>query len=187
MKLLLEKITECGVDRIVQVVTQNTQANNIMKTMDNNNNNDDDNDNNITRMIIESCEQCERLDIPILDFSPLKVSALLERFANENNGNILFVCRERQNGGIPFLAALSDHLLEGEGKGAGSLKCKDVHMLIGPEGGFTDDEYALIDSKYSHVVKYVSLNNENVLRAETAAVAAVAIAKQFLDYSKSMY
>ena len=185
MKVLLEKMTECGVSRIVQVITQNTQANNIMKTIstDNNNNDDDDNnnsDNNISRMIIESCEQCERLDIPILDFSSLKLSSLLSRFAEEKsdsgNNNVLFVCRERIAGGSPFWAALEGYIAP--------QSTRDIHFLIGPEGGFTREEYDLIDSRYSHVVKYVSLSSENVLRAETAAIAAVGIAQQFLDYRR---
>ena len=50
-------------------------------------------------------------------------------------------------------------------------------LVVGPEGGLTDDEIALARSRESIVV---SLGQRN-LRAETAAIAAVAIAMDLLD------
>ena len=57
-------------------------------------------------------------------------------------------------------------------KDAGTLS-----LVIGPEGGLTDDEIALARSREASIV---SLGQRN-LRAETAAIAAVAIAMDVLD------
>ena len=48
----------------------------------------------------------------------------------------------------------------------------DIHLLIGPEGGFTDAEVA--DAR-SHGITSVHLG-KRVLRAETASIAAVTLA-----------
>ena len=45
-------------------------------------------------------------------------------------------------------------------------------LIIGPEGGFSDDELRYADD---HKVVIAGLGN-NVLRAETAAIAAISIA-----------
>ncbi len=47
----------------------------------------------------------------------------------------------------------------------------DISIVIGPEGGFTNDEIALLAS-YNNTHS-ISLG-KNILRAETAAVAALA-------------
>ena len=57
-------------------------------------------------------------------------------------------------------------------KDAGALS-----LVVGPEGGLTDDEIALARSREAVVV---SLGQRN-LRAETAAIAAVAVAMDLLD------
>lgn len=46
----------------------------------------------------------------------------------------------------------------------------NISIVIGPEGGFTNDEIALLAS-YKNA--YISLG-KNILRAETAAIAALA-------------
>ena len=57
-------------------------------------------------------------------------------------------------------------------KDAGALS-----LVVGPEGGLTDDEIALARSREAVLV---SLGQRN-LRAETAAIAAVAVAMDLLD------
>ncbi|MGE3771221.1 MAG: 16S rRNA (uracil(1498)-N(3))-methyltransferase [Bdellovibrionales bacterium] len=53
-------------------------------------------------------------------------------------------------------------------------RSRDIAILIGPEGGWSDDEIALL--KQHAAVKPISLGRR-ILRAETAALAACAIAK----------
>jgi 16S rRNA (uracil1498-N3)-methyltransferase len=50
-----------------------------------------------------------------------------------------------------------------------------IHLLIGPEGGFTQDEVALAEEKSFLVISL----GKRILRAETAAISAVTLV-QFL-------
>lgn len=99
--------------------------------------------------MIEAAEQCERTTLP--EIAPLiKLDALLKDWPV---GRTLYFCDER--GGEPFAPT--------SGPAA---------ILIGPEGGFTDDENAAIRAQ--PFAKAVSLG-PNILRADTAAVAALSV------------
>ena len=96
--------------------------------------------------IIEAAEQCERLDIPELADS-IKLS-------------------EMRNIKTPIMAAL-----ERDGEAEHISKVKLNAVLIGPEGGFTEDEIQLL--KDMDTATPVNLG-ETILRAETAALYALA-------------
>ncbi len=101
--------------------------------------------------MIEAAEQCERTALP--EIAPLaKLDSLLKSWPE---GRTLYFCDER--GGEPF------------GK---AVMAAPGAILIGPEGGFTDDENAAIRSHPAAVA--VSLG-PRILRADTAAVAALSI------------
>lgn len=101
--------------------------------------------------MVEAAEQCERTALP--QIAPLfKLDALLADWPADRT---LYFCDER--GGTPFDAALTD------GPAA---------ILIGPEGGFNDSENAFI--RAHPAAKPVSLG-PRILRADTAAVAAMAV------------
>ncbi len=103
---------------------------------------------------IEASEQCDRLNVPkFIDLKPLDKSLS----SLEENKNIIFVCDER-------LTALK--LKESLGTE------KIIHIVIGPEGGFSPTEFSYFER--NPAVKFVTLNN-NILRAETAALAALSI------------
>ena len=102
---------------------------------------------------IEAAEQCERTALPVLD-SPEKLAALLRTWPEDR---ILFFADE--SGGIPLAEAAA----------AGASRAA---ILIGPEGGFTDDERAAIRGLPQ--ARGVALG-PRILRAETAALAAVAV------------
>ncbi|MGB5076122.1 MAG: RsmE family RNA methyltransferase, partial [Sphingorhabdus sp.] len=96
-------------------------------------------------------EQCERTALPTI--APLSgLEALLRNWPVDR---ILYFCDER--GGAPF----GEALLKGP-----------AAILIGPEGGFTDQENAAIRSHPAAVA--VSLG-PRILRADTAAVAALSV------------
>lgn len=101
----------------------------------------------------EAAEQCERLDVP--DVAPaVTLEKLLQGWPAERR---LFVCAERADAPALMTAA--------QGQGACAL-------LIGPEGGFAPEELTQIMALPQVVT--VSLG-PRILRAETAAIAALAI------------
>ncbi|MAQ70815.1 MAG: 16S rRNA (uracil(1498)-N(3))-methyltransferase [Alphaproteobacteria bacterium] len=100
----------------------------------------------MSSQIIEASEQCERLTVPVLR-KEIKLSNI-----TKEEGRIM-VAIERHEG-IPHIS-----------------ESKAAAVLIGPEGGFTEDEVLwLKDQKNIHPVSL----GQNVLRAETAALYALA-------------
>jgi len=98
---------------------------------------------------IEAAEQCERTALPELA-EPQKLGALLKAWPA---GRLLYFADE--GGGEPFAPA----------PGAAAI-------LIGPEGGFTEEERAAIRALPQ--ARPVSLG-PRILRADTAALAAISL------------
>ena len=103
--------------------------------------------------VIEAAEQCGRTALPELD-SLLRLDALLADWPQDRH---LFFADE--TGGLPIDAAFSMH----PGPAA---------LLVGPEGGFDEAERQLL-LRQPFVVP-ISLG-PRILRADTAAVAALAL------------
>ncbi|NJM51190.1 MAG: 16S rRNA (uracil(1498)-N(3))-methyltransferase [Sphingomonadales bacterium] len=110
-------------------------------------------DDRLRSQMIEAAEQCERTALP--EIAPLiKLPALL---ASWPVSRTLFFCDER--GGDNFAAAIHGN--------AGPAA-----ILIGPEGGFTDEENAMIRAHPN--ARAISLG-PRILRAETAAICAISV------------
>jgi 16S rRNA (uracil1498-N3)-methyltransferase len=109
-------------------------------------------DDRLRTHMIEAAEQCGRTALPELA-PPQALPALLATL----NGRTLFFADEA--GGEHFANAIAAH------RGPAAI-------LIGPEGGFTDAERAAVVATPGAVG--ISLG-PRILRADTAAVAAVAI------------
>lgn len=104
--------------------------------------------------MIEAAEQCERTALPeIAELS--KLDALLRDWPTDRT---LLFCDER--GGSP----LADVLKSGEPEKSA--------ILIGPEGGFSDEENAAIRA---HPQAFPVSLGPRILRADTAAIAAIAV------------
>ncbi len=101
----------------------------------------------------EAAEQCERLNVPEVA-AAVTLEKLLQGWPQDRK---LFLCAERKEAPSLLVAA------KGEGPCA---------LLIGPEGGFAPEELTQIMALPQAVT--VSLG-PRILRAETAAIAALAI------------
>lgn len=107
----------------------------------------------LNAQIIEAAEQCERLDIPTLH----DAEDLFKKLGAWNRSAFVLAALERTDA-----TPMRDHR---EIKG-------DCAILIGPSGGFTDEEKNGLARMT--IVRPVSLG-EAILRSETAAAAALAL------------
>lgn len=96
---------------------------------------------------IEAAEQCNRTSLPTIA-KPIALTAYLQA-----NDRPLYFADE--NGGAPVAAA---------------MKPGPAAILVGPEGGFTDEERLLVRAAPKAIA--ISLG-PRMLRAETAALAAI--------------
>ena len=118
---------------------------------------------NLERMranVIEAAEQCGVLRVPEVD-EPLRLEAVLDRWEPARS---LIVCDEAADVESP-LEALS------------RISPGPLGVLVGPEGGFEASERALLRER--PFVVTVSLG-PRILRADTAAVAALALVNAVL-------
>ena len=108
----------------------------------------------LTQQIIDACEQCERLTVPTLE-DPMALDKLGDMWPQDR---ALLVAAERRDA-QPIAQALNDgHRLLG--------------LLIGPEGGFEDSE---LDAVLKLPISIPINLGPRILRAETAAIAALAV------------
>ena len=144
---MVQKATELGVARLQPVLTRHTVAERV----------------NLDRMrsnVIEAAEQCGILRIPDIG-EPERLERVLDRW--EDSRPLIF-CDEAADVRSPLDAL-------------GKVQTGPVGVLIGPEGGFSSDERALLMGKPFTVP--VSLG-PRIMRADTAAVAALALVNAVL-------
>jgi 16S rRNA (uracil1498-N3)-methyltransferase len=108
------------------------------------------------RIVLESAKQSRRTDVPVVD-EPIALKAALTAVTSQTK--LLLAETEQQN---TLTAALAE--------------AQTVALAIGPEGGWTADEMQLFtDSGWQHLTL-----GPRILRAETAAIAALAICAEML-------
>jgi 16S rRNA (uracil1498-N3)-methyltransferase len=151
---MAQKAVEMGARSLRPVITRRTQVARV-------------NEDRLRANAIEACEQCGVIWVPeIAPVEPLAEG--LKRWPPER---LLVFCDEEAEQASP-LDALAMARADG-----------GVGLLIGPEGGFDDDERAAILS--APRVLRLSLG-PRILRADTAAVAALALIQATLgDWPKS--
>ena len=137
LNLMIQKATELGVTRFIPLLSDRTVVRKI-------------NEKRVKKIIVEASEQCNRLNLPILD--KLKK---LEEFLKENTDTTIF---------------FGD--LNSDNKKIDIQSDEPICVLIGPEGDFSIKERKII-SKMKNIIP---LNiNKNILRSETAAISIISI------------
>jgi 16S rRNA (uracil1498-N3)-methyltransferase len=147
---MVQKAVEMGATLLQPVLTRHTQTERV----------------NTERMranAIEATEQCGILTLPRIA-APAKLESLLAAWPEER---LLIFCDEDADSDDPIAALVAAKASAGA----------PLAVLIGPEGGFDAGERAAILSK-SSVVR-LSLG-PRILRADTAAVAAMALVQAVL-------
>ncbi|MFT6658218.1 16S rRNA (uracil(1498)-N(3))-methyltransferase [Maritalea sp.] len=143
---MVQKATEMGVGHLQPVITQHTQLVGALKI------------DKMRTHAIEAAEQCEVLNVPKVH-DQLSLVQLIEQWEQVHQGRKLVFADES----APAEGA-SQRLLD--------IKDRPIALLIGPEGGFSGAERELLLSQEFCVP--ISLG-PRILRADTAAVAALAI------------
>jgi 16S rRNA (uracil1498-N3)-methyltransferase len=142
MDLVVQKATELGVARIVPLDCDRVDARgDYTKRAE-----------RWRRIALEAAKQCERNRVPAI------LQAMTPRAAIESERVPVLALVERSE--VPLREVLTR--LEGEAR---------LIVMIGPEGGWSSDERALLDRESALVASLGS----RILRAETAAIAALAI------------
>lgn len=147
---MVQKAVEMGAGRLTPVITNRTQVRRL----------------NLDRLranVVEAAEQCGVLAIPEI-VEPIGLSTYLARLPATR---MLVFCDERapQESPLEALAAMAGRDVPG------------VSLIVGPEGGFDDSERAML--MRGPTVVRISLG-PRILRADTAAVAALAVVQATL-------
>jgi 16S rRNA (uracil1498-N3)-methyltransferase len=139
---VIQKAVEMGAGTIQPVITRFTQVNRLKHER-------------LVANAIEAAEQCEVLSVPRVE-TELTLERLIDSWPAER---ALVFADEGEASSSP-LDALN------------ALRGRPVGLLVGPEGGFSDDERTRLRA-LPYVVP-ISLG-PRILRADTAAVAALAV------------
>lgn len=142
LHFLIEKATELGVTELCPIQTARSLTGRF-------------NSEKVQDYAQGASEQCERCDLPLLH--PLRpLESVLSALSYP-----LFACLERNEKTIPIAQAFSSPNVSGKSG-----------ILIGPEGGFTEEEQQLLQCQ--PFVTGISLG-PLILRSETAGLAALSI------------
>jgi 16S rRNA (uracil1498-N3)-methyltransferase len=157
MEWAIEKATELGVERIVPIIARRSEKHLAQSAQ-----------NRVERwrrIAREAAQQSRRSDVPVVeDVAQLKLAA-----RREGDGVRLLLAEQERT--RTLRKALEDALAES------GDQLPVIRVAVGPEGGWAAEEEALFDSEGW---KPVSLG-PRILRAETAAITAMAVAAALLE------
>jgi len=146
---MVQKAVEMGASRLQPVLTRHTQVSRV-------------NSERMRANVIEAAEQCG-----ILSLAEVAEPVALERYLDKRETvRLLVFCDEAADISNP-IEALQQGLTAAEG----------IDILIGPEGGFAEEERALLLRQPTTL--RLSLG-PRILRADTAGVAALALVQAAL-------
>lgn len=175
LELIAEKTTEIGIDKIIPI----EMTRSIVRKKDLKENKQE----RLKTILKSASEQSKRVDIPILE-SPKTFDEIINLLDLNNNENCLniekYILVFYENKDITNLS-LKEVLNEIKTKYkdvTNNNLAIEIYILIGPEGGITEEEINKI--KKNKNAKVVSLG-KNILRTETAPIAALSIIKYELE------
>ena len=134
---MIQKATELGVTKFLPIISERTIVRKI-------------NNERLDKIIIESCEQSNRINVPSIE-----KSQSLEKFLSHNlDINLIFGDLNTKNKKIKF------------------YNSKPNCLLIGPEGDYSSNEIKkILNYKGSQSIKL----SDNILRSETAVISALSV------------
>ncbi|MFC1668000.1 RsmE family RNA methyltransferase [Chlamydiota bacterium] len=157
IELVLQKTTELGIDGIFLFGSTHSIAKFDEKMKRNRLE-------RYHRIVLEACKQSRRVTVPDLHI----YKDLDTVFKEQTDHDALCLIADINGGDIPDIR----HDFKDK---------KTVMLVVGPEGGLTDEEKNLLEQQYLHY--YISLG-KNILRTETAAIAAVAVMKNIVNFNR---
>ncbi|MGC2163333.1 MAG: 16S rRNA (uracil(1498)-N(3))-methyltransferase [Silvibacterium sp.] len=157
MEWAIEKATELGVSRIIPIIARRSEKH-LAQAAGNRTE-------RWRKIAREAAKQSRRSDIPVVeDAIPLKTAARRE-------GDAVKLLLAEQERATTLRAALQEALKDANDE------FPQIRLATGPEGGWVAEEEALFDAEGW---KPVSLG-PRILRAETAAITAMAVAAAMLE------
>jgi 16S rRNA (uracil1498-N3)-methyltransferase len=153
MDFIIQKSVELGVKRIVPVITKRT----VLRF-----NNEKDKVKKTSRwqkIALEAAKQCNRSVIPKVDI-PVNFKDAI-KLSSEFDFTLIPYEKEKYLTLRTFISNVK----------TGGIKIKAAGLIIGPEGGFSEDE---VDEAVNHGASSVTLG-PRILRTETAGLAVLAI------------
>ncbi len=146
MDMVVQKSTELGVKNIIPLISDRCQVRKTRKIE------------RWKKIAEESARQCRRLQVTGIE-EETPFNDLMGRITNSNIRCLFFY--EKYGKNIKEIGEISPST--------------DVFIFIGPEGGFSDDEAYMAESKGMDIVNM----GKRILRAETTSLSAVTLV-QFL-------
>lgn len=151
----VESATELGVDRITPWIAQRSvsvwRGEKLRKGRD-----------KWEATVRAAVKQCRRPGIPVVD-EPVDSKALVEQVrARTADGGMVLVLHEQEH--APLMALAEQIRRAGE-------QCPEITVIVGPEGGISDQEIAVLTEAGARSV----LMGPEVLRSSTAGPAALAV------------
>jgi len=157
MEWALEKATELGVAAIDPVIARRTEKHlgeNATKRAD-----------RWRRIVHEAAQQSRRSDVPVIRDPML----LAERVKAASDATRIVLAEQERS--TTLRTALEEMM------GAERAELPMMEIAIGPEGGWAPEEEALFDANGWRAVSL----GPRILRAETAAIAALAVVASMLE------
>ncbi len=144
---VIEKTTELGINSICNLITDRCVNKPILHEK-------------MESKVIQAVEQCGRLDVPSIH-SPLNLQSLLNDIHSDKYQNYVFLWLNEKSTGVSITDMKN------------RMQPKDnlnIAFIVGPEGGFSEQEQKLLLSSPS--IQAIHLNT-NILKAETACIAVL--------------